>query len=584
MNDDSIDNLLTLISKNKKKLLNCYKPKNSEKLYSSFYVFTSLRQIHKKKKENNSIRNLFNNSMRDNRLAISIDKDYLLSSNDTSFANSNYLKYNASNISSYQHLNNTINLSRNYNNNINETFSTSPSYIEKRTVNNLIESNGKKFMKKRNYGKLLLFNGIIREERYENYKNKFLSIEINKEKENVENKKSEYDYTIFNHQKTEKYLNKYMEDFKSCVRNYKSIYNREAFNFEKLLLKENSLTQEIDRLNKKKKKLLEKLLNYIEIKKFLLQVKNKTLETNKFKLEDFKEIEKDEKKRELALNDYIKKNTIKRYSMNVNKSMNNTLIKKKYFISQYTKHFPEKKISAETINEETIEKVNKPIFENVDSFFTVYDILNDELSKYLVDFNTIRKDIRNERIVLQKLQKDFEIYEKEREKRNYEQIRNYLKQKEILKERNKELIQEKNYLLKKFPINQKTKNLIKSLEDHIFNIFKNINKYFKKFIINEELLHGKNITIVRLEIIENLVDQLMNEKKYFILNLPNEYKQFRLTKNLKDKLEHIENRKKEDMEKQRKLIQKIYENTNKIIIIPKHKVYEKINFQNEQNK
>ena len=270
--------------------------------------------------------------------------------------------------------------------------------------------------------------------------------------------------------------------------------------------------------------------------------------------------------------------------MNVNKSMNNTLIKKKYFISQYTKHFPEKKISAETINEETIEKVNKPIFENVDSFFTVYDILNDELSKYLVDYNTIRKDIKNERIVLQKLQKDFEIYEKEREKRNYEQIRNYLKQKEILKERNKELIQEKNYLLKKFPINQKTKNLIKSLEDHIFNIFKNINKYFKKFIINEELLHGKNITIVRLEIIENLVDQLMNEKKYFILNLPNEYKQFRLTKNLKDKLEHIENRKKEDMEKQRKLIQKIYENTNKIIIIPKHKVYEKINFQNEQNK
>ena len=76
---------------------------------------------------------------------------------------------------------------------------------------------------------------------------------------------------------------------------------------------------------------------------------------------------------------------------------------------------------------------------------------------------------------------------------------------------------------------------------------------------------GKNISIARLEVIENVINKLSIEKEIFMKNFPVEYKNYRIATNLKEKLDNIEKRKKNDMEKERKLMQKVYENANEFL-------------------
>ena len=53
---------------------------------------------------------------------------------------------------------------------------------------------------------------------------------------------------------------------------------------------------------------------------------------------------------------------------------------------------------------------------------------------------------------------------------------------------------------------------------------------------------------------------------------PIEYDKFLITSHLKEKLKNIEKRKKKEIEKQQKLIEKIIYNNNKIHIVPSRKL------------
>jgi hypothetical protein len=575
------------------KTQNNYKDMNNFNI--SYNVYSTLRAIKKRKKSYDLKYNVINN-FRNNNSKISIDFDNLNSqNNDLSLKNSSCIKYKSENISTYKQLNTTNNTSNILNNN--ESVSTYPSNLKKKII---IDLPGKKFLNKQNYGKLLLFTENIREERYQKYFNNILSNEYYYQKEKTKIKPKQLELSMYNYRNTEKYLKSFMYTLRDYTRNFNTYTEEEKTINEKLKIKENTLKSEINRLKQKKKKLLEKFLSYLEMKKFLLHVKNKTLSINKFKLNDYKEILKDEDKKELVLNDYKKiipqRNSMfnrvkpnleislskRKESPRLNKMKNkknenkigNTIVSKRE--SDLTKNNDKKSNSDEIIN--------KPIFETVDSFLNIYDILNSENAKFIIDYDQIQNENTNNKHLLMKLEREYEEYKIEKEKKHTDEIKGFLNEKNILKEKYEELIQTKKYLDKKNFESEKVKNMNKIIKLKIYNIYQYINKNYKKFIIQEDLLHGKNISIARLEVIENVINKLSIEKEIFMKNFPVEYKNYRIATNLKEKLDNIEKRKKNDMEKERKLMQKVYENANKIILLPKHKIIEKYNFKKKINK
>jgi len=556
----------------------------------SYNVHSTLRSIQKRKKSDDSKYGLINH-FRNNNSKFSSDFDYLNSYyNDLNFKNSSCIKYKSENISTYKQLNTTNNTSNIFNNN--ESVSTYPSNLKKKII---IDLSGKKILNKQKYGKLLLFNENLREERYQKYFNNILSNEYYYQKEKKNIKTEQLEISMYNYKNTGKYLKSYMNTLRDYTRNFNSYIDEEKTINEKLKIKENALKLEINRLTQKKKKLLEKFFSYLEMKKFLLQVKNKTLSINKFKLNDYKEILKDEDKKELVLNNYKKKIPIRNSMFNsinsnvqinspkrkespkLNRIKNNKNIKKKEntFLSKR-----ESDLTKYNLNKSNSEEnINKPIFENIDSFFNIFDILNSENAKFIIDYDQIQNENTNNKLLLMKLEKEYDNYKIEKEKKYNEEIKGFLNDKNVLKEKYDELIQTKKYLdIKNFE-SEKLKKFNEIIRKKIYNIYQYINKNYKKYFIQEDLLHGKNISIARLEIVESVINKLSIEKEIFMKNFPEEYKKYRIAKNLKEKLDNIEKRKKNDMEKERKLMEKVYKNANKIILLPKHKIIEKYNFE-----
>ena len=538
------------------------------------YKFTSLRAIHHKKKINSKNNLEYYNKETPSRNYYS---SYL-----------NFSNHNPStNISSYININKSNNTSNIFTNNESNSISTSPSNII-----SLPDLSGKKFIHEQNYGKLLLFNNNIREERYQNYFNKLLSDELYFRNENYGLKSNQFDITMFGRNISQNYFFSYLDTFNKYFRKLVQKTDIEKDNNEKLIMKENSLKTEINRLQQKKQKLLERFLTCLSYKKFLLHVKNKTLDYNKFKHDDLIQYLKDEERRELVLNDYevvkssnqnssrklTKRNSnakkffkgISRISININGSFTNKL--------NYSSIKNRKKsiIKVPNIKLEYEPIYNKPIFESVDDFEIVFEILNNELATYLTEYNAIRKQISPLLIERKELIKEIEI-EKEKGKRLLnEELKSTIETLEILKEKNEELIEQKKTLIKKSYTSLEHNAIIKILNLKITNIFNYINNNYKNFDINDELeFKSNNPSLLRLKIIEKVANDLIFEKDIFIKKYPEDYHKFIIAINLREKLQNIEKRKEAEMEKQKKLIEKIIYNNNKILIFPTHKVYDK---------
>ena len=569
-------NSSTLLSE-KKPSKNTLFERNTIKNLSS-YIFTTSRILQKRKK-NLNLKYRVTNSLRTNDSINKTEKETMNSNNDeSSFNNSKHLKYKSQNISSYIQLNTTNNTSNFYN----ESISTNPLNLKNNYYSN-IDLEGKKFLNKQNYGKLLLFNENIREERYQTYFNKILTNEFYFRKQNKLIKPKQIEIKMYNYKINEKYLDTYINTLKNYTKKFILYTDKEKDINEKLILKKTNLKLEVNRLNQRLKKLLDIFLYYLSIKKFLLHVKNKSLSFCNFTYEDIKEYLRDEDKKELVLNFYKKDDVIKRNSVITKKSSFPFSHKNSPRRSQII-NSPKKKVSKRESDKNLIknledEPLNKPIFDSVDSFFTIYDILNNENTKLLIDYNDLIKENKKNRMLLSNLKIDYEKFQKERENKLNDEIKHILKEKEILKNRNEELIKERNYLIKISNESEKKKEMNKLIQNKIYIIYHYINKNYKKYIIQEDFLNKKNINLERLKFIEDIINKLSIEKEIFINKFPNEYHNYRITKNLKEKLRQFENKKKEDIEKAKKLMEKVYEHNNKIIILPKHKVIEKFNFQ-----
>ena len=552
------------------------------------YKFTSLRKIHKNRRNNFRF---FIDSFNKDKISSRNYKSNLI----------NFPSYNPStNISSYIHLNkstnsNNNNNNSNYNNSINynknnesNTISTSPSYLKE--LPQILDMTSKKYINKQNYGKLLLFNNNFREERYQNYLNKVLSDEYYFYKENKGLKPLQFNVTMYGRNISEKYFNLYIDSFNKYYRIIINATDKEKDNNEKLILQKNYLKTEINRLIQKKQKLLDKFLSYLSIKKFLLHVKNKTLDVNNFKLEDLRQYLKDEERKELVLNDYQEKkerkstlkksikrisNAKKLFRMSIKFNQRNTITS----FDQYKKGITPDKNKTKNIIKNTENNyfpiINNPIFKSVLEFENVFELLNDELAKYLTIYNNIRKEITPLIIKKNNLSNEILIEEEKKNKLIKEELKYLINKLNLEKNKYDELIKQKEFIIKD-EINLNKIKMENIIHKKIENIMNNINKYYKKYDISRKLeIKNNNPSLVRLEVIEIVINILLNEKKIFVNQYPKEYKELIIDLNLKEKLENIEKRKRADLEKQNQLYEKVIAHKNKVYIIPTHKVFDK---------
>ena len=552
----------------------------SHELLPSEYKFTTIRELNKKRKHDLRIvfENLYNNEN---------------TSRNYKFSFLNLSTYNPStNITSYIQLNKSNNSSNIINQNESKTISTSPSRMQK--LPQILDNTGKKFIKKQNYGKLLLFNDNIREERYQKYFNHILSDEYYFYNEKKGIKKHQYDVTMYGRNITESYFNSFYDSFNKYYRKIENATELEKNENEKLKLKENLLKTEINRLKQRKIKLLDKFFVYFSMKKFLLHVKNKTLDSNKFVLDDLRQYLKDEERKNLILNDYleqrIRKNTFKKTGKKLNnakKFLKFGSIKPndKSNLNSSENSLKKRTTPSKSIVQPTIQfnnkfiyypLDNKPIFKNVEEFENIFTLLNDELAMYLTKYNKLKKSMTPLIIEKKQIETQIKIEKEEEEKLIGEELKQYERKIRILKERNEELINQKRNVIKECEISYKEISLERNINEKVQDIFNYINKNYKKFDVNKKFeIKNNNPSLIRLEVIEKVINDLLIEKIILFNQYPKEYQNLFVELNLKEKLENIAKRKKLEFEKRIQLIQKIVSNRNKVYIIPTHKVFDK---------
>ena len=105
-----------------------------------------------------------------------------------------------------------------------------------------------------------------------------------------------------------------------------------------------------------------------------------------------------------------------------------------------------------------------------------------------------------------------------------------------VKKKKKKKKKKKNNKIKIKKKKKKKKEMNKIIQNKIYIIYHYINKNYKKYIIQEDFLNKKNINLERLKFIEDIINKLSIEKEIFINKFPNEYNNYRITKNLKEKL------------------------------------------------
>jgi hypothetical protein len=192
------------------------------------------------------------------------------------------------------------------------------------------------------------------------------------------------------------------------------------------------------------------------------------------------------------------------------------------------------------------DEMYKCLVDSITSYHMIIKDLNDKLSKNAKKFNYITP-------------RDFLDF-----------IKHFTN---LQKEKNEELNEQKKNLIKQYEINSKQIKIDNLIRDKLKDTINYINNNYKYFNIEEQLeLKVIHPSLIRLKIIENVINDLSVEKQIFMTKFPIEYDKFLITSHLKEKLKNIENRKKKEIEKQQKLIEKIIYNNSKIHIVPSRKL------------
>ncbi len=505
------------------------------------------------------------------------------SDNKTAIKNNSNIYFNKSIFINYNKRPNSniknIKLLKNNNYNNFETISYSNNSNEN-FIPPIIKTSGNTKLYKKNYGRIKLFEDKIKEMRYEKYIKHILKNELYFKKYEGAVGSQLLKLTKYGKEITQNLYNSYYD----TVKQYSKVLNRhlniEMKKNENIKLIENKLRNEIMRLKFKREKMVNEITECIEIKRFLLCVKNKTLDIKKLNELDKDIILYDIERKQLILNDYMTKKRIyffPKKSLDIRNSKTKTYIHRssKFFSNTNIRENRRRSTKIISLNEYT-PVVNKKIFNNVDEFDNQYLILSEEIKELLKTYN---KNI----IEVEKLKTQLRNLNEENEKGRFikselnTEIQINLEKFEFEKNKFENLILTKKNIT---PFIKKEKELFIMYKDKINSIFNYIELNYKKFIKRFEYNSNdfRDQIIDQLDFIEKILTELIQKTNQLKKEKPDKYREITKILATRNKHELFLKNKKEQEIKNLKELQNIKKRINKIYFIPYKKFQEKFHF------
>ena len=466
-----------------------------------------------------------------------------------------------------------------------KTISYSNNIINDFYIPPIIKYSGEKKLFKDKYGRLQQFEDKIKELRHHKYIKYILGNQYYFKQAEGSVGHQLNDITVFGKNITQKLFNNYLSTFKQYSLLLNRTLDRENDFNENEMLIENRLRNEIVRLKTKKEKLLRKITDLMEMKKFLLCVKNKSLDIEKFNNEDKKQILDDIERRNLIINDYDKtkrKNSVVKVKIKESKLMKskNSVVKFHSDNNINNKFGRRKSTKIIMKTEEYFPPNNKIIFYNVEDFDNIYLILSEENKTMLKDYNKKLIDIEKLKSKLNMIIEENNIsFEKKNNEINKE-LNIKIEKRQIVKSKYENLLINKKNILD----SEKQGKLFDIYKEKIESIFKYINlnylKYKERVIYNIDEI--KNPIIEKLYFIEKVYIELTQKINKLIKEEPEKYKEIIKIIMNRTKQELFLKNKKEQKENSKKKLEKTQKRINKIYFIPFKKVQEKYPIQNRK--
>ena len=340
------------------------------------------------------------------------------------------------------------------------------------------------------------------------------------------------------------------------------------------------LENDIERLKYKIIKLIYVLKDHLQIKYYLMTVKNKTKLIEKFSKNDINELIFDKKLLTYYINNIEMRPNLNNMNNVVRKSTKQNykrIFNRKNTLFNYLKKAPHYRDnlmneSYYNIEEKRLNHKNILMFKDENDFYEHLNSISERITFFLNNYNAINQSINFEKKELKKLinQNNKKILEKEI---NDASIKLNI---EIESDKKNKMMYE-NLIYENNNINY-ISNTLNMKIDSIFNNLYQFMKIDKTIDIND-------ITMIeKIDLIEKLFNFLIKQKNEDKIKYPEEYNKLMKKIDREIKFEQIKLVLEEQKQQFNKKINKIIEKSNKIIIVPRKKVNENIFLKSKSTK
>ena len=340
------------------------------------------------------------------------------------------------------------------------------------------------------------------------------------------------------------------------------------------------LENEIERLKYKIIKLIYVLKDHLQIKYYLMTVKNKTKLIEKFSKNDINELIFDKKLLTYYINNIEMRPNLNNMNNVVRKSTKQNykrIFNRKNTLFNYLKKAPHYRDnlmneSYYNIEEKRLNHKNILMFKDENDFYEHLNSISERITFFLNNYNAINQSINFEKKELKKLidQNNKKILEKEI---NDASIKLNI---EIESDKKNKMMYE-NLIYENNNINY-ISNTLNMKIDSIFNNLYQFMKIDKTIDIND-------ITMIeKIDLIEKLFNFLIKQKNEDKIKYPEEYNKLMKKIDREIKFEQIKLVLEEQKQQFNKKINKIIEKSNKIIIVPRKKVNENLFLKSKSTK
>ena len=340
------------------------------------------------------------------------------------------------------------------------------------------------------------------------------------------------------------------------------------------------LENDIERLKYKIIKLIYVLKDHLQIKYYLMTVKNKTKLIEKFSKNDINELIFDKKLLTYYINNIEMRPNLNNMNNVVRKSTKQNykrIFNRKNTLFNYLKKAPHYRDnlmneSYYNIEEKRLNHKNILMFKDENDFYEHLNSISERITFFLNNYNAINQSINFEKKELKKLidQNNKKILEKEI---NDASIKLNI---EIESDKKNKMMYE-NLIYENNNINY-ISNTLNMKIDSIFNNLYQFMKIDKTIDIND-------ITMIeKIDLIEKLFNFLIKQKNEDKIKYPEEYNKLMKKIDREIKFEQIKLVLEEQKQQFNKKINKIIEKSNKIIIVPRKKVNENLFLKSKTTK